>query len=509
MLTIKQIVSQIRSEDWFVKIDLKDAYFHASILPQHRKFLRFAFGGEAYQYFRSGSSALPVGLTPHFHKVCRCCLGSVATPGHPHTELHRWLVDISSVRADGGLASRCRRRPYERTGVTAKGQEKCAFSSTENHLSRRGVGFNNDAGTVVSCSHRSDSHSCEGSERRQSLTVRKFQRLLGLMAAGSNVIPFGLLYMRPLQWWLRTKGFSPRGNPLRTIKVTRRCLRALDMWKKPWFLSQGPSLGAHRVTLTTDSYLMGWGAVMSGRSARGLWEGHHLTWHINCLEMLAVFRALKHFLPNLRGHHVLVRTDNISVVSYINRQGGLHSRPLYRLVGNSARRKWIYSHCSYSFALVHLRKGFQRPSKPWVSGWLRPSHWPMSPLASSHLWGSEHNRLGVWRPPRPYQWTWSFKMFVLRQAGPLRTHSSVSTVWTWHLPQGPKFSRLDVLARCTPDRDLLIWHSGYSRSQSILRSSSSGRGASRGYVCNHGSPKGIRLCVSLPYSLHPCRCSLP
>ncbi|KAJ7999274.1 hypothetical protein DPEC_G00213730 [Dallia pectoralis] len=57
MLTLKQIVSQIRSEDWFVTIDLKDAYFHISILPQHRKFLRFAFGGEAYQY-----RVLPFGL---------------------------------------------------------------------------------------------------------------------------------------------------------------------------------------------------------------------------------------------------------------------------------------------------------------------------------------------------------------------------------------------------------------------------------------------------------------
>ncbi len=48
----------------------------------------------------------------------------------------------------------------------------------------------------------------------QSLTVKQFQRLLGLMAAASNVIPFGLLHMRPLQWWLRTKGFSLEGQPL-------------------------------------------------------------------------------------------------------------------------------------------------------------------------------------------------------------------------------------------------------------------------------------------------------
>ncbi|KAL0147307.1 hypothetical protein M9458_057390, partial [Cirrhinus mrigala] len=60
-------------------------------------------------------------------------------------------------------------------------------------------------------------------------------------------------------------------------------------------------------------------------------DGSHLTWHIYRLEMLAVFQALNHFLPDLRDHHVLVRTDNTSVVSYINHQEGLRSRRLYKL----------------------------------------------------------------------------------------------------------------------------------------------------------------------------------
>ncbi len=118
----------------------------------------------------------------------------------------------------------------------------------------------------------------------RSLTVKQFQKLLGLMAAASNVIPLGLLYMRPLQWWLKTKGISPRGNPLCMLKVTRRCLRDLDMWRKPWFLSQGPVLGAPCccVSLATDVSLTGWGAVISGHHAHCLWSGRHLTWHINC-----------------------------------------------------------------------------------------------------------------------------------------------------------------------------------------------------------------------------------
>ncbi len=134
------------------------------------------------------------------------------------------------------------------------------------------------------------------------------------MAAASNVIYFGLLYMRPLQWWLRTKGFSQKGNPFRMFKVTRRCLRALVMWQKLWFLSQGPVLGAscRRKMLTTDASLTGWGATLEGRSSQGLWKDHHLSWHINHLEMFAVFLALKNFLADLRAHHLLICSDNTS-----------------------------------------------------------------------------------------------------------------------------------------------------------------------------------------------------
>ncbi len=50
MITSKQILSQICARDWFFSLDLKDAYFHIQIAPHHRRFLRFAFKGVAYQY---------------------------------------------------------------------------------------------------------------------------------------------------------------------------------------------------------------------------------------------------------------------------------------------------------------------------------------------------------------------------------------------------------------------------------------------------------------------------
>ncbi len=178
---------------------------------------------------------------------------------------------------------------------------------------------------------------------------------------------------------------TPRGNLLHMIKVTWRCIRALDMWRKPWFLFQGPVLGApcRRIMLVTEASLTGWGMVMSGRSARGLWSSRHLTWHINCLEMLAVFRALKHFLPDLRDRHVLVRTENTTVVSYINHQGGLRSRPLYKL----AHQILVWSQGKlFSLRAVHISGHLNMGADILLRQGPRPGEWMLHTVVVKQIW---------------------------------------------------------------------------------------------------------------------------
>ncbi|KAL0147310.1 hypothetical protein M9458_057385 [Cirrhinus mrigala] len=383
MLTVRQVVSQIRSEDWFVTIDLKDAYFHVSILPQHRKFLRFAFRGEAYQY-----RVLPFGLALSPRTFTKCVDAALAPLRLQGIRILNYIDDWLILAQSEMVA--VRHRDVVLAHMKELGLRLNAKKSVLSPVQRTTyLGVVWDSTTMQAQLSPARIESILAAVMRvkegRSLTVKQFQRLLGLMAAASNVIPFGLLYMRPLQWWLKTRGFSPRGNPLRMIKVTRRCLRALDMWRKPWFLSQGPALGApcRRVTLATDASLTGWGAVMSGHPARGLWSGHQLTWHINCLEMLAVFQGLKHFLPDLRDRHVLVRTDNTAVVSYINHQGGLRSRPLYKL----AHQILVWSQGK----LLSLRAVF-------VPGYLnvgadilsrqgpRPGEWMLHPEVVKQIW---------------------------------------------------------------------------------------------------------------------------
>ncbi len=67
MITLKQILPQICPGDWFMSLDLKDAYFHIQVAPYHRRFLRFAFEGVAYQY-----KVLPFGLSLDPRTFTRC-----------------------------------------------------------------------------------------------------------------------------------------------------------------------------------------------------------------------------------------------------------------------------------------------------------------------------------------------------------------------------------------------------------------------------------------------------
>ena len=58
--------------------------------------------------------------------------------------------------------------------------------------------------------------------------------------------------------------------------------------------------------------------------------GHRL--HINCLELKAVMAGLHNWVSVLQGHQVLIATDNTTVVSYINKQGGTYSLTSLRLL---------------------------------------------------------------------------------------------------------------------------------------------------------------------------------
>ena len=72
MLTCQSLLKTVRQGDWFTSIDIKDAFLHVPIYPPHRKFLRFAFEGEIFQY-----TVLPFGLRLSPRTFVKCTMAAL------------------------------------------------------------------------------------------------------------------------------------------------------------------------------------------------------------------------------------------------------------------------------------------------------------------------------------------------------------------------------------------------------------------------------------------------
>ncbi|KAI2658852.1 ORF V: Enzymatic polyprotein [Labeo rohita] len=384
MLTTKRMLTCIRPQDWFAAIDLKDAYFHVSILPRHRPFLRFAFEGRAYQY-----KVLPFGLSlsPRvFTKVAEAALSPLWQTGiRILNYLDDWLLiahsrDLLCEQRDLVL------RHLSHLGLQVN-REKSKLSPVQ-RISFLGVELDSVSMTARLTNERAQSvlKCLESFRHKTAVPLKTFQRLLGHMAAAAAVTPLGLLHMRPLQRWLhdRVPRWAWHRGTLR-IGVSPQCRRLFSPWSDPAFLQAGVPLGqvSRHLVVYTDASSTGWGAVCNGQAASGSWTGPRLQWHINCLELLAVLLALRRFRPTLRHKHVLVRTDSTATVAYINRQGGLRSRRMSQL----ARHLLLWSQTWLkSLRAVHIPGELNRAADQLSRQSTHPGEWRLHPETVQLIW---------------------------------------------------------------------------------------------------------------------------
>ena len=164
------------------------------------------------------------------------------------------------------------------------------------------------------------------------LTYTQVSQLMGSLNWASGLIPLGRLYLRHLQRHFHLLDLTDRFTPLRRSDplVPANLLRR---WQDPRFLTSGIPLRTFQAefTIFTEAFLQGWGVHMGDSQISGTWTHADQKLHISCLERNAVIHALQHWAQVLQGHQVMITTDNLTVVSCINKQGGTHSPTLLRL----------------------------------------------------------------------------------------------------------------------------------------------------------------------------------
>ncbi|XP_076236334.1 uncharacterized protein LOC143180473 [Calliopsis andreniformis] len=97
-----------------------------------------------------------------------------------------------------------------------------------------------------------------------------------------------------------------------------------------------------------DASLSGWGAYCNNKTAHGFWQKEERNQHINYLELLAAFFSLKCFATDLKDCNILLKIDNTTAISYINRMGGIQFKVLSKLSKEiwkccESRNIWIFA----------------------------------------------------------------------------------------------------------------------------------------------------------------------
>lgn len=384
MLRTVDLLQAIAPGDWFTSIDLKDAYFHVPVAPHHRQFLRFAFEGRAYQF-----RVLPFGLSLAPRTFTRC-VGAALAP------LQAQGLRILPYLDDWLVCAQTREQAHDNTlllldhvsclGLTVN------FAKSSLTPSQRvvfiGVAVDSLTMSAQPSPQRVDEAIRLVSHARRSsrLFYGLLLRLMGKLTSMSTVVPLGLLFLRPLQIWINNLGLNPKLHQRRLVRLSDQCLQHLRPWGNREFLIRGVALGAipsRREVVVTDASLLGWGAVWNHRIVRGVWSPQERLQHINVLELRAVRLALKHFLPVLRGKHVLVRSDNMSTVYHINHQGG--TRSPHSLSEARKLLLWAFPHL-LGVRAAHL-PGVQNSAADLLSRQRPPpGEWRLNPSVIQMIW---------------------------------------------------------------------------------------------------------------------------
>ena len=91
------------SETWAISIDLRDAYFHVAVAPEHTRYIRFAYNGRAFEFL-----LLPFGLSTAprvFTRIVRVIEAFLKIQG---VDMHQYLDDWLMKNQSRSLVERHR-----------------------------------------------------------------------------------------------------------------------------------------------------------------------------------------------------------------------------------------------------------------------------------------------------------------------------------------------------------------------------------------------------------------
>ena len=331
MDTIDTVINLMRPDCFMASVDLSNAYFSIPVAKAHRKYLRFEWCGELFQF-----KVLPNGLSSAprmFTKVLKPVYAHLRQMGHVATG---YIDDtfIMSNSCEGCVTSiECTTGLLTSLGFYINTDKSVTIPTQE--LEHLGFLLNSKSMTVSLTARKKENllSKCTQLLKARKLTIRAVAELIGLIVSSFTAVEFGRLHYRHLELNKVQALKGAAGDFDASIVLTDEAKTEIHWWidhvmSEIRHVDHGPFV----YSLTTDASEEGWGAVFESlpvngdqQSSGGRWTIEEKLDHINVLELKAGLLGLQTFCANVYSCHVKLNMDNTTSICYVNNFGGTRS----------------------------------------------------------------------------------------------------------------------------------------------------------------------------------------
>lgn len=332
---------------FLASIDLKDAYFLTPIFIEHKKYLRFMFENIIYEF-----QCLPFGLctAPYtFTKMLKPVFSHLRSKGFLSVV---YLDDFLLINKD---SQSCIQNVKE----TIKLLESLGFfiNTEKSQLCPsqkiKFLGFNLNTKHMIFSATRERKHKAislvKGLLSKRKVKIRKFSQVIGTLASICPAVKYGWIYLKALE---REKFLALKKNN----GMYSRIMYIASYLKKDlfWWLNQiegsNQNIKApdYNLVIYSDASKSGWGACCNNQDAKGFWHQREEDEHINVLELKAAFYGLKTFAKHLKDCSILLKIDNKTAISVINKMGSIK----YRKLNSAGKSLWQWCEQRHIFVFA-------------------------------------------------------------------------------------------------------------------------------------------------------------
>jgi len=379
----------IQKNDWMVKMDLKDAYLQIPIHQESQHLLQFQWEDKLYQF-----QCLPFGLTSAprvFSKVMKPVVGTLRHMGIRLVIYLDDLLILHQVKEELIQLIPLISQLFEALGLIVNQTKSVLIPQQRIEF----LGFLVDAMALhlifPAEKLRKIQQLANHLLHQQRVSVRDLARFVGKASAATRAIWQAPLHYRALQFLINSVVPPENQAEHATVKfntnlnLTKEAENDLTWWisldhKIPM---QSPILPrAPSMTIESDASNKGWGAHQGDLSTGGRWSVEESLHHINYLELLAAFLALQSLAKHSHKMTILLKMDNVTAVTYINKLGGTHSPVLCQL----ALRIWEWSLQRGIFLIAEHLPGIENVAADQESRLMRDRcDWMLNPQVFSQI----------------------------------------------------------------------------------------------------------------------------